>query len=485
MARVPLAGTTWIPGQAPCEPRPRSCVVGGGPRGHRHRPGRWPGAGVTDVVVVERGHRRLRRHRQVQRRRALPLRRLVPGRDGDPGAGASSRTPTRSSARTSASARPATSSGVGPRTSTPCAPSSPTSAPSASGPRTSTPPRSPRLWPVGRPEPLRRLRAGRSAAATATPTRPRRRSPRAARRDGVRLRQGAAVTDMLVAGGRVTGVALADGPRSRPARWSLAAGPWSVPLLAAPRHRPADHRRTASRSCSSTRARTSGRSRCSPTWSRCSTSGPRARAAPVRQLRPRRCLEPADPDHYSNQATSAFLDLAVEKVGDRFPGLANASIAATYAGCYDVTPDFNPVISATPRRRAVRRRRVLAGTASRSPRPSGGSSPTSSSTARAPTPTSPTGLPALPLRRGRPAAQPPSLRRRRPDALTGQVRGDRGRGVADQLPVAGGPRPDGEREDVEGLRRALQPSGRPSSGRPRGRCRRATSNCSTGWSMRA
>jgi glycine/D-amino acid oxidase-like deaminating enzyme len=59
-------------------------------------------------------------------------------------------------------------------------------------------------------------------------------------------------------------------------------------------------------------------------------------------------LEPADPDRYSNQAGEVFLDLSVEKVGSRFPGLENASIASTYAGCYDVTPDFNPVISTTP-----------------------------------------------------------------------------------------------------------------------------------------
>ena len=30
----------------------------------------------------------------------------------------------------------------------------------------------------------------------------------------------------------------------------------------------------------------------------------------------------------------------------RLPGLADPAIAASYAGCYDVTPDFNPVISA-------------------------------------------------------------------------------------------------------------------------------------------
>ncbi|WP_181782319.1 NAD(P)/FAD-dependent oxidoreductase, partial [Pseudonocardia pini] len=58
-------------------------------------------------------------------------------------------------------------------------------------------------------------------------------------------------------------------------------------------------------------------------------------------------LEPADPDHYSDQATEAFLDLTVDKVGTRFPGLDKASIASSYAGCYDVTPDFNPAISET------------------------------------------------------------------------------------------------------------------------------------------
>jgi glycine/D-amino acid oxidase-like deaminating enzyme len=59
-------------------------------------------------------------------------------------------------------------------------------------------------------------------------------------------------------------------------------------------------------------------------------------------------LEPADPDRYSNQATPRAVDVAVEKVGARLPGLANPAVASTYAGCYDVTPDFNPVLSATP-----------------------------------------------------------------------------------------------------------------------------------------
>lgn len=58
--------------------------------------------------------------------------------------------------------------------------------------------------------------------------------------------------------------------------------------------------------------------------------------------------KPADPDHYLNRADEQFIDLAVDKLSHRFPGLEDASISSTYAGCYDVTPDFNPVISATP-----------------------------------------------------------------------------------------------------------------------------------------
>jgi sarcosine oxidase subunit beta len=53
----------------------------------------------------------------------------------------------------------------------------------------------------------------------------------------------------------------------------------------------------------------------------------------------------ADPDDYLNRATEEFVDLTVDKVGTRFPGFTDAAISTSYAGCYDVTPDWNPVIS--------------------------------------------------------------------------------------------------------------------------------------------
>jgi sarcosine oxidase subunit beta len=39
---------------------------------------------------------------------------------------------------------------------------------------------------------------------------------------------------------------------------------------------------------------------------------------------------------------------AVGKFSHRFPSLSEAGLESSYAGCYDVTPDYNPVISCTP-----------------------------------------------------------------------------------------------------------------------------------------
>lgn len=58
--------------------------------------------------------------------------------------------------------------------------------------------------------------------------------------------------------------------------------------------------------------------------------------------------EHADPDAYRNRADVAFVDTAVDKLTHRFPKLAHPRATTSYAGCYDVTPDFNPVIGAAP-----------------------------------------------------------------------------------------------------------------------------------------
>jgi sarcosine oxidase, subunit beta len=60
--------------------------------------------------------------------------------------------------------------------------------------------------------------------------------------------------------------------------------------------------------------------------------------------------EYADPDRYSNRAGEATLETMVTKLATRLPGLSAPAYVSSYAGCYDVTPDFNPIIgpSATP-----------------------------------------------------------------------------------------------------------------------------------------
>jgi sarcosine oxidase, subunit beta len=172
----------------------------------------------------------------------------------------------------------------------------------------------------------------------------------AARRDGVRILQGTRVTEILTAGeagDRVTGVRLADGATISAPTVIVAAGPWSVALLEA---RGIDVPITVHRE-------------------QVVLVDPGTRLGPVpvfsdlvslQYVRPEASgeilfgnsdlatLHPADPDSYVNRADADFLEVAVDKMAHRFPGLTLASIASSYAGCYDVTPDFNPVISRTP-----------------------------------------------------------------------------------------------------------------------------------------
>jgi sarcosine oxidase, subunit beta len=56
----------------------------------------------------------------------------------------------------------------------------------------------------------------------------------------------------------------------------------------------------------------------------------------------------ADPDDYVNRADGDFVEHLIAKFAHRFPDLTEAALATSYAGCYDVTPDYNPVISSAP-----------------------------------------------------------------------------------------------------------------------------------------
>jgi sarcosine oxidase subunit beta len=56
----------------------------------------------------------------------------------------------------------------------------------------------------------------------------------------------------------------------------------------------------------------------------------------------------SDPDHYRERAADQELSHMIPKFGHRFPGLSRARLSSSYAGCYDVTPDYNPIISSSP-----------------------------------------------------------------------------------------------------------------------------------------
>lgn len=165
----------------------------------------------------------------------------------------------------------------------------------------------------------------------------------AARRGGATIKQRHTVAELLVRHDRVFGVRLADGREVHAPSVVVAAGPWSVPLLEphGVRLPITVHRETIvlispgldlgpvpvlSDLVSLQYVRSEGRELL---------FGNSDLAT----------LEPADPDRYRNSATDAFLERAVHKLAHRLPGLPNAAVSSTYAGCYDVTPDFNPIIS--------------------------------------------------------------------------------------------------------------------------------------------
>ena len=58
--------------------------------------------------------------------------------------------------------------------------------------------------------------------------------------------------------------------------------------------------------------------------------------------------EYADPDTYRDRADDPVVETVAEKLAHRFPDWSRPGVVTSYAGCYDVTPDYNPVIGAAP-----------------------------------------------------------------------------------------------------------------------------------------
>jgi glycine/D-amino acid oxidase-like deaminating enzyme len=169
----------------------------------------------------------------------------------------------------------------------------------------------------------------------------------AARRGGARVRQNSGVVALETQGERVTGVRLHDGERVAAGQIVLAAGPWSVGLAAAvgvdlpirsqraqillvDPGQPIDHLPVFSDLAALQYVRMEGASSI--------LVGDSDHSAP----------EWSDPDRYRERAGDEELTQMIPKFARRFPGLSGARLSSSYAGCYDVTPDYNPMISPSP-----------------------------------------------------------------------------------------------------------------------------------------
>jgi sarcosine oxidase subunit beta len=171
----------------------------------------------------------------------------------------------------------------------------------------------------------------------------------AARGAGIRVRQGTAMTDLLLDGDRVTGVRLSDGTQVDASTVVVATGVWTKPLLA--RYGIDVPIRVVREQLVMIAPGVDKDAVCRlPVFSDL-VSLQYIRPEPNGELlfgnSDLSHVQDADPDAYLNRAGDDFIDVTVDRVGNRFPGFADAAITSSYAGCYDVTPDWNPVISRT------------------------------------------------------------------------------------------------------------------------------------------
>ena len=171
----------------------------------------------------------------------------------------------------------------------------------------------------------------------------------AARRAGVTVRQGAKVTEILASPhDTVTGVRLADGSTVSAPNVVVAAGPWSVDLVK-PLGIDLPVRVHLEQIVLVSPGQDVGpvpvlSDLVSLQYVRAEGSGDILFGnSDLSEFRE------ADPDHYPNRADNDFLEAAATKLAHRFPALSEgAGISSSYAGCFDVTPDWNPVISRGP-----------------------------------------------------------------------------------------------------------------------------------------
>lgn len=167
------------------------------------------------------------------------------------------------------------------------------------------------------------------------------------RSHGVAIRQGTAVKAIRTDGQQVSGVELADGEIIAAAAVVLAAGAWSVPLLA-PLGIELPIQPMLIQEVLIDPGVDLG---APPVFSDLvakqyvhlrggemlfGNSSGKGATRPV-----------DDPDSYPAHASNAAIEATAEKALHRFPGIADPRVATTSTGVIDQTPDNNPIISAT------------------------------------------------------------------------------------------------------------------------------------------
>lgn len=170
----------------------------------------------------------------------------------------------------------------------------------------------------------------------------------AAARGGARIRDGVEATAIRVVGDRVIGVDTSDGPVDAP-NVVVAAGSWSVPLLAAVGvgvpietlrvqvavlNRPFSMPATGTMSYVDTAA-----------GFFCRNWGPNRTLAGVGGGEFHDVVEP---DDYDERIDPAFGPAVKRAMSIRMPAMADATVLYGHAGIYDMTPDTHPVLGAAP-----------------------------------------------------------------------------------------------------------------------------------------
>ena len=169
----------------------------------------------------------------------------------------------------------------------------------------------------------------------------------AARRHGASIHQQCGVEGIEVQADRVVGVRLSNGDRVSTDRVVVAAGPWSVELVAGV----GVDLPIAAQRAQILLVDPGRRLGLIPVLSDLVTLQyirPDGSASLLVGDSDHTRPEWADPDDYVDRADDGFVERIITKFAHRFPGLSAAALATSYAGCYDVTPDYNPVISPSP-----------------------------------------------------------------------------------------------------------------------------------------